>query len=190
MEGGRVTVTRPASVPESASASAHAPAPVPARPDAASFRGALSRFATGVVVVTGLVGAEARPAGLTVNSFTSVSLDPPLVSFCAGRTSRTWPVLQTAERICVNILGAAQEETSRRLARSGPDKFAGVRWSPSPAGQPVLDGTIAWLECTVEAQHPAGDHHIVVARVHALGTTEGDGPLLFYRGGYGRFTPA
>ncbi|MET8969773.1 flavin reductase family protein [Streptomyces hydrogenans] len=161
----------------------------PRRPDAHAFRGALSRFATGVVVVTGLTGADARPVGLTVNSFTSVSLDPPLVSFCAGRTSRTWPVLRDSERICVNILGARQEATSRALARSGPDKFAGVPWSPSPSGQPVLDGSIAWLECSVEAEHPAGDHHIVVARAHLLATADGDGPLLYHRSTYGHFVP-
>jgi 3-hydroxy-9,10-secoandrosta-1,3,5(10)-triene-9,17-dione monooxygenase reductase component len=159
----------------------------PGRPDADAFRTALGRFATGVVVVTGSTGADARPSGLTVNSFASVSLEPPLVSFCAGRDSRTWPVLRTSARLCVNILGAGQERTSRRLARSGPDKFASVAWSRSPSGQPVLDGAIAWLECSVEAEHPAGDHHIVVARVHALGAGADDGPLLFYRGGYGRF---
>ncbi|MET8981433.1 flavin reductase family protein [Streptomyces sp. NPDC004539] len=159
-------------------------------PDADAFRNALSRFATGVVVVTALVGTEGRPAGLTVNSFTSVSLDPPLVSFCAGRTSRTWPLLRTSERICVNILGAGQEQTSRKLAGSAPDRFDGVPWSPSPSGQPVLDGALAWLECSVDTEYPAGDHHIVVARTHSLATTHGDGPLVFYRGGYGRFVPA
>ncbi|MGP4043540.1 flavin reductase family protein [Streptomyces sp. 2A115] len=159
------------------------------RPDADAFRNVLSRFATGVVAVTGRAGVGFRPVGLTVNSFTSVSLDPPLVSFCAGRTSRTWPVLRNSERICVNILGAGQEEISRRLARSGADKFSAVPWSPSPSGQPVLDGTIAWLECSVEAEHPAGDHHIVVARAHVLATVDEDSPLLFYRGEYGRFTP-
>ncbi|MFF2021976.1 flavin reductase family protein [Streptomyces sp. NPDC058171] len=162
----------------------------PGRPDADAFRSALGRFATGVVVVTGLPGDGTRPSGLTVNSFTSVSLEPPLVSFCAGRDSRTWPGLRTSARICVNILGAGQEQTSRRLARSDPDKFASVAWSGSPSGQPVLDGALAWLECSVEAEHPAGDHHIVVARVHALGAGDDDGPLLFYRGGYGRFVPA
>ncbi|MEU5884581.1 flavin reductase family protein [Spirillospora sp. NPDC047279] len=149
------------------------------------FRAVLGRFATGVVAVTGLHRAE--PAGLTISSFTSVSLAPPLVSFCVAHTSATWPLLRDAERLCVNILAESQAAVCGALAASGGDKFRGLDWSPSPAGQPVLDGAIAWLECSVEAEHRAGDHDIVVARVHRLHAEGGAGPLVFYRGGFGRF---
>ncbi|GAA1113550.1 flavin reductase family protein [Nocardiopsis composta] len=161
----------------------------PARPpvDGRRFRDALGRFPTGVVAITGCDPESGRPAGLAANSFTSVSLDPPLVGFCVAHTSTSWPALRRAHRLAVGILGADQEEACRRLAARGGDKFAGLGHFPSPSGAPVLDGTPAWLECSVEAEHPAGDHLIVVARVHHLDTdgAGGGGPLVFYRGDYG-----
>ncbi|WP_017592460.1 flavin reductase family protein [Nocardiopsis potens] len=163
--------------------------PAPARPpvDGRRFRDALGRFPTGVVAITGRDPESGRPAGLAANSFTSVSLDPPLVGFCVAHTSTSWPALRRAGRLAVSILGADQEEACRRLASKGGDKFAGLGHFPSPSGAPVLDGAPAWLECSVEAEHPAGDHLIVVARVHHLDTdgAAGGGPLVFYRGGYG-----
>ncbi|HEX2312223.1 MAG TPA: flavin reductase family protein [Thermomonospora sp.] len=164
----------------------HSLAPV----DPAAFRSVLGHFATGVAAVTGLDGGV--PVGLVVNSFTSVSLDPPLVSFCVAHTSASWPRLRRGGGHCVCFLAAGQREQVRRLASSGGAKFRDVAWFPSPAGLPILDGALAWLECVVEAEHPAGDHVIVVARVHHLDRL-GDGddaadPLVFYRGGYGRFT--
>ncbi|MEO3810444.1 flavin reductase family protein [Sphaerisporangium sp. B11E5] len=154
-------------------------------PDSATFREVLGRFATGVVAVTGLV--DGQPAGLAVNSFASVSLVPPLVSFCVARTSRTWPLLRLAPRLCVSILGEDQRAVAARLAVSGHDKFRDLSWSAAPSGPPVLDGAIAWLECSIAAEHPAGDHDIVVARVHLLEISSISGPLVFYNGRYGRF---
>jgi 3-hydroxy-9,10-secoandrosta-1,3,5(10)-triene-9,17-dione monooxygenase reductase component len=155
--------------------------------DGRRFRTILGHFATGVVAVTAIDPETGRPAGLAANSFTSVSLDPALVSFCVAHTSSTWPRLRRAERFCVNILSADQREISVRLAARGGDKFAGLAWSGSPGGGPVLDGALAWLECSVEAEHVAGDHVIVVARVHHLDRRHDGDPLIFYRGAYGGF---
>ncbi|MBQ0868629.1 flavin reductase family protein [Streptomyces smyrnaeus] len=156
----------------------------PAAPEQAAFREVMGRFATGVVAVTGL--AEGSPAGLAVNSFTSVSLVPPLVSFCVARTSRTWPRIRGTGLVCINILREDQRDVSRRMAAAGSDKFRGLAWSASPSGLPLIDGAIGWLECALDDEHPAGDHAIVVTRVRHLGAREADRPLLFYRGGYGR----
>ncbi|MFF3495279.1 flavin reductase family protein [Streptomyces sp. NPDC002795] len=150
------------------------------------FRATLGRFATGVVAITALHGIDDEPVGVVVNSFTSVSLDPALVLFCMATTSSSWPKIRTARRFCVNILGNSQREISTRLAARGGDKFQGLSWSTTPSGTPVLDGTPAWLECSTEAEYPAGDHDVVVARVHRIGGHGADTPLLFYRGSYGR----
>ncbi|WP_141577444.1 flavin reductase family protein [Actinomadura sp. WMMA1423] len=158
-------------------------------PDPAAFRSVLGRFATGVVAVTALDPASGLPAGLAANSFTSVSLDPPLVAFCVAHTSTTWPIMHTADRFCVNILAAPQPDVSERLAFGrGPEKFSGVGWTRGPGGAPLIDGALAWIECSVEQEHVAGDHLIVVARVHDLAEHHDGEPLVFYRGGYGAFT--
>lgn len=157
--------------------------------DDTRFRSVLGRFATGVVAVTAVPPHTGEPTGLTANSFTSVSLDPPLVAFCVAHTSSTWPELRRAERIGVNILARPQREICLQLAEKGADKFAGLAWTASPGGSPVIDGALAWLECSVEAEHTAGDHEIVVSRVHHLDGHHDDEPLVFYRGSYGRFAP-
>lgn len=154
--------------------------------DGFALRQVLGRFATGVTVVTG--ADEAKPLGLAVNSFTSISLDPPLVGFCVNRASSTWPRIRVSGSFCVNVLGAPQEALSRTFALAGHDRFAGVQWHPSPSGAPLLDGVIAWIDCAVFAEHPAGDHLIVIGQVRNLGVGDGDEPLVFYRGDYGRFT--
>ncbi|MDI5937814.1 flavin reductase family protein [Micromonospora harpali] len=167
------------------------PAPVPASIDPLEFRGVLGHFATGVAAVTGVDAGT--PVGLLVNSFTSVSLDPPLVAFCVAHTSTSWSRLRRGERHCICFLAADQQEQGLRLAGRGVDKFRDVDWSPSPSGLPVLDGALAWLECAVEAEHPAGDHVIVVARVHHLARSGDDArtePLLFYRGRWTRLPGA
>jgi 3-hydroxy-9,10-secoandrosta-1,3,5(10)-triene-9,17-dione monooxygenase reductase component len=155
--------------------------------DSRRFRTILGRFATGVVAITAIDPESGRPNGLVANSFTSVSLDPPLVSFCVAHTSTTWPRLRGAGRLCVNVLAAPQLDVCLRLAARGGEKFAGLEWSPSPGGGPVLGGALAWLECSVEAEHVAGDHMIVVARVHHLDRHHDGEPLIFYQGGYGSF---
>jgi 3-hydroxy-9,10-secoandrosta-1,3,5(10)-triene-9,17-dione monooxygenase reductase component len=153
--------------------------------DEARYRQVLGHFATGVTVVTGM--DSGHPVGLAVNSFTSVSLVPALVAFCVSVRSSTWPRLRPTGQFCVNILADDQEAVSRAFAAHGSDRFQGVGWRPSPAGAPILTGALAWLDCTVDAEHGAGDHDIVVGRVRALAVEHEGRPLVFYRGGYGRF---
>ena len=145
----------------------------------------LGRFATGVTVVTGMAGGD--PVGLAVNSFTSVSLQPALVACCVARSSRTWPRLRATGTFCVNILADDQEALSRAFAGHPPDRFLGVGWRPGRSGVPILAGVLAWVECAVDAEHEAGDHLIVVGRVEELDVEREGRPLVFYRGGYGRF---
>jgi 3-hydroxy-9,10-secoandrosta-1,3,5(10)-triene-9,17-dione monooxygenase reductase component len=151
--------------------------------DPARFRHVLSHFASGVVVVTGIVGG--RPAGLTCQSFTALSLDPPMVLFCPSRASTSWPQLTTAPFLCINILSHGQRRLSDAFARSGTDKFAGVGWTPAPhGGAPALDGAVAHIEARVAGCHDGGDHHIVTCRVESIAVTDGRAPLLFYRSRY------
>jgi 3-hydroxy-9,10-secoandrosta-1,3,5(10)-triene-9,17-dione monooxygenase reductase component len=147
------------------------------------MRDVLGHFVSGVTVVTAM-GADG-PVGFTCQSFSSLSLDPPLVAFAPARTSTTWPRLREAGRFCVNVLAQDQDRLSQQFARSGTDKFAGVTWAPSPSGSPVLDGVVAWIDVTLEAEHDGGDHTIVVARVLDLGADASRTPLLFHRGAYG-----
>ncbi len=154
------------------------------QPRGPGFREVLGQFATGVTVVTAMAGDE--PVGMAVNSFTSVSLDPPLVLFCAARSSGTWPRIRAAGRFAVNILGEHQEDVSRLFATKGADRFASVSWRVGASGAPVLDDVLAYVDCVIDAEHDAGDHVIVVGRVLDLGLTAECGPLLFHGGGYGR----
>lgn len=154
--------------------------------DARRFREVLGHFPTGVVIISA-IGADGSPVGMVVGSFTSVSLDPPLVAYLPSRTSKSYARLQEASHFCVSVLSAEQEDVCRRFAGSGSDKFALTKWSPAPSGSPILDGAVAWLDCEVKDRHEAGDHDIVVGRVTALGTGAPAGPLLFFQGGYGAF---
>ncbi len=154
--------------------------------DAATFRTVLGHFCSGITVVTAFHDGE--PVGLTCQSFTSVSLDPPLVLFVPARASLSWPRIRAAGHFCANVLDQDQEELSRRFAIKGAEKFAGVGYRPGPSGAPVLDGCLATIDCEIEAVHEAGDHDIVIGRVLDLAVGGGGGPLLYFRGGYGRFT--
>ncbi|MFM8303725.1 MAG: flavin reductase family protein [Actinomycetota bacterium] len=163
--------------------------PAPARenvltPDQAGFRTVLGRFATGVTVITAV--ADGEPAGLAVNSFTSVSLDPPLVLFSVARTSSTWPRIERARKFAVNILGEHQEELSRLFSTPDVDRFARIDWHLGVGGSPVLHDTLAYLDCEFWAEYDGGDHIIVVGRVLDLGVTHDAGPLLYFQGRYGR----
>ncbi len=151
------------------------------------MRDVLGHFASGVTVVTAM-GPEG-PIGFTCQSFSSLSLDPPLVVFCPSRTSTTWPRLREAGRFCINVLAEDQSELSGQFARSGTDKYAGVAWAPSPLGSPMLDGVVAWIDSEVVAEHEGGDHTIVVGRVLDLGADPTRSPLVFHRGGYGLTAP-
>jgi flavin reductase (DIM6/NTAB) family NADH-FMN oxidoreductase RutF/DNA-binding IclR family transcriptional regulator len=152
------------------------------------FREVLGQYPTGVCVVTALP-ADGNPVGLAVGSFTSVSLDPPLVAFLADKSSTSWPRIRSAGRFCVNILGADQEHVCRRFASKAPDKFEGLEWRAAGSGSPLIAGVVAWIDCDLDAVHPAGDHDIVVGSVRELQVEGGSLPLLFFQGGYGRFTP-
>jgi flavin reductase (DIM6/NTAB) family NADH-FMN oxidoreductase RutF len=154
------------------------------RPDQDEFRRVLGQFATGVTIITAM--ADGEPAGVAANSFTSVSLDPPLVLFCVARTSSTWPRIEKARRFAVNILGEHQEELCRLFATKGVDRFANTEWHIGVGGSPVLHDTLAYLDCEFWAEYDGGDHIIVVGRVLDLGLTHDAGPLVFFRGKYGR----
>ncbi len=147
------------------------------------FRDVLGRFASGVTVVTAVSGGE--PVGMTCQSFSSVSLDPPLVMFIPAKSSRAWPLIQRAGRFCVNFLAAGQADLSNQMASRGSDKFAGVSWSPTEAtGSPLLDGVLGYVDCAVHNVYEAGDHYVVIGRVLDLATTDVEDALLFYRGKY------
>ena len=155
--------------------------------DDAEFRQVMGRFATGVAVIT--ASDEGEPVGLTIQSFTSLSMEPPLVCFAPGKSSATWTRIQNAGVFCVNILADDQEALCRAFATSGADKFAGVSFEESPVTRsPLLQGALAWVDCVIDAIHDAGDHDLCIGRVRALGVTESTaGPLLYYRSGFGRF---
>lgn len=155
--------------------------------DPAFFREALGHYPTGVAVVTG-IAANGSPLALVVGSFTSLSLDPPLVAFCPMRESTTFERLRTSPYFCVNVLASDQEELCRRLAAKGTDRFAGVSWTEAPGGSPVLDGVVSWVECALENVLEGGDHYIVIGRVRDLAVARSCLPLLFFQGGYGRFS--
>ncbi|MFI5478238.1 flavin reductase family protein [Streptomyces rubiginosohelvolus] len=153
----------------------------------AEFRRVLGHFASGVTVVT--ARDADGPTGFACQSFASLSLDPPLVSFMVARTSTTWPRIARAGVFCVNVLGAEQSALCRGFAVSGADKFAGVAYGDAPAtGSPLLDSVPAWIDCRIHAVHTGGDHLIVVGRVEALGAEEEGEPLLFHRGAFGRLS--
>ena len=135
------------------------------------------------------IGADGTPEGMVVGSFTSVSLDPPLVAFLPASNSGSWARLRTAGRFCVNILGADHEQLCRQFAARGGDKYAGVTWAAAPSGSPIIDGAVAWIDCETETIHTAGDHDIVIGRVLDLDSADEGLPLLFFQGGYGSFTP-
>ena len=152
--------------------------------DVARFKEVLGHFATGVVVVTAT--EDGVPVGFTCQSFTSLSLDPPMVALAPGKSSTSWPRIAQVGTFCANILSEGQEALCRDFAVSGGDKFTGVGWRPAANGAPLLDGVLAWVECTLLIAHDAGDHELVVGRVDEMGVNGGR-PLLFYRGGFGSF---
>ncbi|HEV7524767.1 MAG TPA: flavin reductase family protein [Acidimicrobiia bacterium] len=154
-------------------------------PDPAAIRTVLGHFATGVAIITAVEGDE--PVGMACNSFTSVSLDPQLVLFCAAKASTTWPHIQAAGKWAANILAEDGEQICRLFAQKGADRFAHIAYSSGRSGAPILDAAIAFVDCETIAEHDAGDHLIVVGKVLELGYAPEGKPLLFYRGGYGRF---
>ncbi len=154
--------------------------------DQARFREVLSHFATGITIVTALEDGE--PVGFTCQSFAALSLDPPMVILAPARSSTSWPRIAQAGAFCVNILEEHQEALGRAFAVSGGDKFDGVAWSPGITGSPVINGSLAVVECRLGDIFDGGDHELVTGHVVAMDIAEGS-PLLFYRSGFGRFAP-
>lgn len=152
--------------------------------DTTEFRQALGCFATGITVIT-TVDDDGAPVGLTANSFTSLSLDPPMVLFCLDRKVQSFDAFHSNRHFAVNILGEGQREVSARFAMSGVEKWSGIEFETWDTGCPILLGCLANLECDIESIYEGGDHVIVVGEVRRLERADdGDGPLLYYRGGY------
>jgi len=151
--------------------------------DARKFRDALGRFSTGVTIVTGR-DAHGEPVGMTASSFTSVSLDPPLVLFCPARSADSFGVLASGGPFVINVLSEEQQALSNRFARSSADKWRDLEFDTWETGAPVLRECLANLECTTHAVHDGGDHALVVGRVQRLGYVAAGRPLLYFSGNY------
>jgi len=147
------------------------------------FRDVLGAYPTGVCVVTATDSNGARH-GLVVGSFTSISLDPPLVGFFPDKRSSTWPKIGAVGRFCVNVLGVEQLDLCNRFAAKAEDKFVELAHELTPSGQPLLNDAIAWIDCSVERVTEVGDHWLVVGAVEALGKRDEGTPLMFFRGKY------
>lgn len=174
---------------------ARTPDPAPPLPDPAGdggitperFRSVLAHAPSAVTVVTGM-GPDG-PVGLSVGSFVSVSLDPPLVGFFPAKTSTSWPTVRAAGTFCVNLLADDQAELSMKFAVRGGDKFDGVAWACGAAGTPVLDGCVAWIQCALERELEAGDHTLVLGRVLDLTVQRDAHALVFHRSAYTSTAP-
>ncbi len=154
--------------------------------DAAKFRQVLGHFPTGVTVVTSM--HEGKPIGMAIGSFTSLSLEPPQVLFCVGKHSSSWPKVEASGRFCANILADDEEDICRVFASKAEDKFAEIGWKRTGNDCPLIDGVLAYIDCSIEQVIESGDHYIVIGAVTDLDVRHEGGPLLFFRGGYGRFT--
>ncbi|MFE4197022.1 flavin reductase family protein [Paenarthrobacter sp. NPDC056912] len=161
-----------------------------------SFREVLGHHATGVALVAAM-SEDGLPVGMIVGTFTSVSLTPPLVGFLPGHASTSWPKIRAAGRFAVNVLSDQQAWICTEFSRRhNKDKFADIPWTLSEGGSPLIEGCVAWVDCSLADVHEAGDHDIAVGRVlnlgtgnsmHRIGIEEDQSPLLFHKGGYGRF---
>lgn len=149
-----------------------------------NFREALGHYASGITVITSQVDGE--PLGFTCQSFYSVSMSPPLVSFSVMANSYSYPKIRRAGRFAVNVLSGEQAHISNQFARQGGDKWQGVNWQTSPLGNPVIGGSLHWFDCEIHAEHAAGDHLIVIGEVKALNLQDAPAsePLLYFKGQY------
>jgi flavin reductase (DIM6/NTAB) family NADH-FMN oxidoreductase RutF len=154
--------------------------------DSRTFRNTMGQFCTGVVIATGNLRGE--PAGFAAQSFVSLSMDPPLIALCPGKSSTSWPKLRESGKFCINVLAEDQKPVCDIMAKTGIDKFASIAWRTGRTGSPILEGVIAWIDCELVAEHDAGDHTIAVGRVVDLAVNAPDkSPLLFFQGRYGNF---
>lgn len=172
-------------MPKTASTSSGQPGSNAPAIDARDFRTALGSFATGVTIITAK-STDGLLVGLTCNSFASVSLNPAMVLWSLGIHSPSMAVFQEASHFTVNVLGASQSALANQFARSGTEKFSGVAWHPGLGGAPVLEGCVAHFQCRNASRYYGGDHAIFLGAVEAYAHTH-DEPLLFVRGGFGRF---
>ena len=155
--------------------------------DSRIFRNTLGQFCTGVVIVAGCNGDE--PAGLAAQSFTSLSLAPPLVAVCPAKSSNSWPKIRASGKFCINILAADQKAVCDVFAKTGIDKFAAFSWRKGMTGSPQIAGVLGYLDCEIDAEHDGGDHTIAVGRVVDAAILDATrAPLLFFRGAYGQFS--
>jgi flavin reductase (DIM6/NTAB) family NADH-FMN oxidoreductase RutF len=154
--------------------------------DPRDFRNALGTFGTGVTIVTAMA-ADGKPYGVTCNSFASVSLNPPLVLWSLGMFSQGLATFQNASHFTVNVLSVAQEDLAMRFSKSSDDKFTGVEWKPGLGNAPIIAGCVASFQCRAANRYYGGDHVIFLGAVEAYAYNKQE-PLLFARGGFGRFT--
>ncbi|HWH25976.1 MAG TPA: flavin reductase family protein [Pseudolysinimonas sp.] len=152
--------------------------------DARAFRDTLGHYASGITIIAGLEGDE--PVGFTCQSFYSVSAEPPLISFSVMTNSTTYPRIRETGKFAVNVLAHDQHTVSNQFARKGTDKWAGIDWALTKGGNPVIANTLMWLDCTIWAEHEAGDHLIVIGEVHEMSPAEWhtSEPLLYFKGQY------
>lgn len=156
--------------------------------DDRAFRNAMGNFCTGVVIATGLDGET--PVGFAAQSFVSLSLDPPLVALCPAKSSSSWPKIRSSGNFCINILSQAQKPVCDVMAQSGGEKFTTIGWRSGETGAPIIDEVLGYVDCSLEAEHDAGDHTIAIGRVRDFAILHDDGPpLLFFKGAYGGFLP-
>lgn len=148
-----------------------------------TFRRVLGNFATGVTVVTGIM-PDGRAAGVTASAFTSVSIDPPLVSVCFDKSTQSLDAFVKGTHFTVNILSNSQKEQSQHFARRAENKFDGVDYQIGENGCPVLPGSLAVVQCAREAMHDTGDHWLIIGRVEHLDSAQSDDPLIHFRGEY------
>jgi 3-hydroxy-9,10-secoandrosta-1,3,5(10)-triene-9,17-dione monooxygenase reductase component len=162
-----------------------APAPI----DPGTFRNVLGQFCTGITVITTM--HDEAPTGFACQSFAALSLEPPLVLFCPTKVSRSWKAIQASGRFCVNVLTEKQKDVSARFGSKDPDKFADIDWKLSRLGSPIIAGSLAHIDCTVESVHDGGDHYVVFGAVQSLSEVPKvkPRPLLFYRGQYTGIEP-
>lgn len=155
--------------------------------DGARFRQVLGNYPTGVTLVTAY---DDGPCAMVIGSFGSVSLDPPLVQFMPAKTSTSWTRIERSGAYCVNVLGSHQLDLCNSFFDKSKDPFDAIDWRPGPSGSPIVEGSLAYIDCTIDAVHDAGDHLIVVGAVLGMDVLDDTaGPLLFFRGGYGDYTP-
>jgi 3-hydroxy-9,10-secoandrosta-1,3,5(10)-triene-9,17-dione monooxygenase reductase component len=155
------------------------PAGLPGAPTPEGFRAACAQFATGVVAVT--ASADGRTFGSTVNSFTSLTLDPPQVLVCLARTSTTWSAIERSGAFAVNVLAADQVPVARLLASKEPDKMARIGTRPGTRGLPLIQGALSWFECSLSEAVPSGTHLVLIGSVLRVRSCAGKAPALFFR---------